>query len=656
MLNLNINYTYVVLFIVFVCLLFNYYHLIKAKTNHFKKILIILRSIILISVLILLVNPNIERLNEENKTVDLIVDNSKSMAYKSQIINKNIEKILNWSSENFIDVNIYLFGDNYREISNINQIDFVDDYTSFGDLFSSHNTNNDIILLSDGINNYGSSEIDYEQFNSINIIGFGDSDYLDLDISIELADTLIQNEKIEISIIINKNIANQKISGKIFLSNNNNNNNKIIGSYNLNKLNSQEITLTLSADELENFNTIYIDNSYQEENYSNNSFNLILDDINELKKKLLIISGSISQNTNFIKNIIKNNLYDYDINHLYRINQSMWNKSIENINFNNYDLVVLDDFPLYEYDSKILNQNMKKYSNKILYFLGPNNFTSNYILNYCDCQYSKLNKNISNRKNEEVYYNNKYYYIQPNDVSFNIKCKDNENFLYNNGNSFIKIKDDMILFLIPNMNSFSSSLQNKELLFDDLLLSIIDNEIYNNNRLFEIFLNSNNITLANESRIDIKFYTTFSNQEIFLNIYKDNNLYNRFNEFNRIDNNHFVKDLLFDSSGDYLVQAELIDNDIKYSSNILNVSVNNIDYELMNKGLNMEFLSVVSNNTGGILYQYTDIDGFLENIEISNVNNVNYTKYDFKNYSYLLLFLVFLLSIEWYVRNKVGLV
>jgi hypothetical protein len=206
------------------------------------------------------------------------------------------------------------------------------------------------------------------------------------------------------------------------------------------------------------------------------------------------------------------------------------------------------------------------------------------------------------------------------------------------------------------MNNFSLNLQNKELLIDDLLLSIIDNEVYNNNRLFEIFSNSNNITLANKSKIDIKYYTSFSDEQLFLNIYKDNNLYKRFNKFKRIDKNHLIKELLFDNSGQYIVQAELIDNNIKYSSNILNISVRNIDYELINNGINMEFLSVISNNTDGIFYKYTDIEGFLENIEISNANNVNYTKYDFKNYSYLLLLLVFFLSLEWYVRNKVGLV
>lgn len=655
MFNINFNYMYVVLFIVFIYFLFNYYNLIKTKRTHFKKLLIILRSIILVFVLILSMNPIIERLNVENKAVDIIVDNSKSMGYNNQIIIKNITRILKWCNENFIDVNLYLFGDHFRQISDINQINFGDEYTGFSDLFNNHSTNNDIILLSDGINNYGLNEFNYERFKSVNIIGFGDSNYLDLDISIKLVDTLFLNDKIEVDIIINKNIANQKISGKIFLSNNINSQ-KIIGSYNLDKLNSQAITLSLSLDEFEKNNTVYIDNSNKEENYSNNSFNLILDNVNQVKEKLLIISGSISQNTNFIKNIIKNNLHDYDISHLYRINKSIWNESIENIDFNNYNLVVLDDFPLYEYDLKILNNYIEESNNKILYFLGPNNFRNNYILDYCDCKYSNLNKNILNKINEDIYYNNQYYYIQPNEVTFNINCKNNENFSYTNGNSFIKIKDNIILFLIPNMNNFSLNLQNKELLIDDLLLSIIDNEVYNNNRLFEIFSNSNNITLANKSKIDIKYYTSFSDEQLFLNIYKDNNLYKRFNKFKRIDKNHLIKELLFDNSGQYIVQAELIDNNIKYSSNILNISVRNIDYELINKGINMEFLSVISNNTDGIFYKYTDIEGFLENIEISNANNVNYTKYDFKNYSYLLLLLVFFLSLEWYVRNKVGLV
>ena len=64
--------------------------------------------------------------------------------------------------------------------------------------------------------------------------------------------------------MINKNINNKIISGNIYLSNEFNKQ-KIIGSYNLDKLNNQTIALSLSLDEFENFNRIYIDNNEYEE-------------------------------------------------------------------------------------------------------------------------------------------------------------------------------------------------------------------------------------------------------------------------------------------------------------------------------------------------------------------------------------------------------
>ena len=92
------------------------------------------------------------------------------------------------------------------------------------------------------------------------------------------------------------------------------------------------------------------------------------------------------------------------------------------------------------------------------------------------------------------------------------------------------------------------------------------------------------------------------------------------------------------------------------NSNFINIKVNKIDREVFVEGLNMEFLSVISNNTEGVFYKSINLDEFLENIEISKVNTVNYTKFDLNNLSYLLIVIIILLSLEWYIRNKVGLV
>ena len=238
---------YIVLLIIFIYLLYNYYKLISARINHFQKLLIFVRSIILGFLFILFINPNILHSSIKNKTVDLIIDNSKSMGHNSKFIYKNIDKVISWGDENLINFNYYLFGNSFRRISNINEINFTDDYTSFSDLFNNFNTNNDIILISDGINNHGSNDFNYEDIESVNIIGFGDIFYLDSDISIELLDTLIINDSIKIDIMISKNINKQKISGDIFL-NNNVINQQVIGSYNLNELNSQTISLFLSLD------------------------------------------------------------------------------------------------------------------------------------------------------------------------------------------------------------------------------------------------------------------------------------------------------------------------------------------------------------------------------------------------------------------------
>ena len=189
-----------------------------------------------------------------------------------------------------------------------------------------------------------------------------------------------------------------------------------------------------------------------------------------------------------------------------------------------------------------------------------------------------------------------------------------------------------------------------------MILSVIDNEIYSNNRLFEIFVDTYNINIDTPLDVKIKLYDHENINDLFLNIYKDSKLYKQFDNLEKISLDLFSKEIVFNKSGEYVLQAGLELYNYNTNSNFINIKVNKIDREIFVEGINMEFLSVISNNTEGVFYKSINLDEFLENIEISKVNTVNYTKFDLNNLSYLLIIIIILLSLEWYIRNKVGLV
>ena len=70
----------------------------------------------------------------------------------------------------------------------------------------------------------------------------------------------------------------------------------------------------------------------------------------------------------------------------------------------------------------------------------------------------------------------------------------------------------------------------------------------------------------------------------------------------------------------------------------------------------MSFLNQIADETSGVFYKYNNYDQFLDNIELSKTNNVNYMRSNLLSYPYLLLILIILLSIEWYYRTRIGLI
>ena len=114
-----------------------------------------------------------------------------------------------------------------------------------------------------------------------------------------------------------------------------------------------------------------------EVNYVNNSFIYTIDKDDLKEKSVLFISGNLSNNTKYIKNNLLTTLFNYEVSHYFRLNNDIWNTNIDKINFNDYNLIVLDNYPLYEKDNIILDNILSEYKNKIIFFKGPDNDFSN---------------------------------------------------------------------------------------------------------------------------------------------------------------------------------------------------------------------------------------------------------------------------------------
>ena len=654
MLKVDFSIIYFVFIVIFSFFLLNYIKLLISKVKKFFYLLILIRSVVIIILVTLIINPSITFSSFSNKTFDLVIDNSKSMKKYSQNLINNVKEIKDWGDKNKINFNFYIFGNSLRRIFDFDEIDFSDSYTDFSDFVNNYKSSNEVILFSDGLNNHGLTDINYKNLNCVNVIGYGNEVIPDLDISIELLDTVISNDSIKINVLVKKNLKNIYSSGSIYLNNKFNKNYSLIN-YNLKENSYQKISLTLPINKTDRFNSIYITSNHFESNYLNNSLELFLPENKFSSKKLLLISGSISNNTSYIKKIIKNNLYDYTFDHIYRLNNNLWSKSINDFNFKDYSLLVFDDFPLYDDDNSIIN-NVESNNQKIIYFLGPNNLSRNYILDFCNCDYKNVDNVVVNKISNEYFYKGNYYTLPSNEVNHIIQCNNDTNMSYDNGNTFISKHKNTILFLIPNLKESSYKIDGSDLIFEDLILSVIDNEIYSNNRLFEIFVDTYNVNIDTPLDVKIKLYDHENINDLFLNIYKDSKLYKQFDNLEKISLDLFSKEIVFNKSGEYVLQAGLELYNYNTNSNFINIKVNKIDSEIFVEGINMEFLSVISNNTEGAFYKSINLDEFLENIEISKVNTVNYTKFDLNNLSYLLIIIIILLSLEWYIRNKVGLV
>ena len=644
----------IILFIIFSLLIFQYRSLLISKKIRLY-ILIPLRIISITILLTLLLEPYLSYLDysSDNK-LNIYIDSSKSVQYNninSDSLISIIQYFKNWKENSEIEIQVFVFGDSIREYGK--QIYLEDNSTNFFDLKSHvernlHVTN---LIITDGNSTEGYSLSDINFDCPVNFIGLGFLNYEDISITdVKHKHSISREDSFKIDFSINSELEIESNSKLIISSN------KLVV-YEENILldkgkNKYNKSIKIPSNNLNPDFQIEVKNSLLIDNKFNNTYKGRVQ-ITDHKKEVLLISGSLNPNTKNIKDIL-NLIPDLNLRHTYK-SKNGWIEEIEKIKIQEYDLIVYDNFPLDNQDSRILSfiENNSALNVKYVLFEGPS-FTLN--------SFNQINKELSieiikrDKNSKYVLLDNHLSKFLPSlDRNFKIyKDKFKEIYLQYSDSTIAIAEDEKYLFLsMPDLSSLSikdlSGIINQriaEIVYkymdsgSSIRLSIPDREIYTNQ--------------------DLKFYLEFpdiyniSDGELVIHNVDLRLKYNiKLNQIKKASDGIRYLDNL--KEGKNILNVSLLNNNKAYKSNSLELIVKDNNLELQEVYRNsddMKDLAIKSNGNYYDIEEYNTIKPWILNsIKIKN-KKIELDVHSFDKFWFILLIT---LIIEWFFRKQKGL-
>ena len=638
---------------------------LNSLPKFYRNLLLFLRGAVIFFLFIILVNPILKTSNEYtyNKKLVFFIDNSKSMLSSIDnnfigYLNENIKKLNNKNINTFL----YTFGDTITNINYLSDISYNAMSTNFnyisqkiGSIDSDYN-----IIISDGMHNEGILEYSDFYDYSINTFQVESLDSTIDDISIKSVnankiDDTYSKIKCDFEVLAKRNYDNIKI-----LLSNDLTKNQEVSSINLKKgNNSLLLDILIENEKLSKNNTLFITELDSEINLINNqkNFNFNINDFKNIKT--LLISGRLSNNTKYIKKILKEN--DLEFIHYFRKND------LESIK-GSYDLIIFDSFPSKKSHLNIINKNEIN-SSKFLYFQGPVNESDLvYANDFLKKSLIKLDiksdsdKNIyfkSNSKNNLV--NGLIAQIAPFNSNYKATKTNLDNCIVdiNSNDLIISNEVDSLFIFIPDLSSLSNETKafykNKN--FDNLVEYLVKKTIKNNN-LINIF-SDRNIYNANEFininlSLDGNF---FEDDKIKLLIENSQGeLISKFDDFEKNNENNYTFSIKFQNEQTLFAQVQIeIENDTYIESNKISFLVKGSSKELSNFGLDQKILEKISFNGNSKSYSINELDKFISNLDNSIQKKIKTKVFHFFNFQFFWFIVIVFLILEWIIRKKRGL-
>ena len=701
-LSININPYLLILFIgiAVTYVIYIYKHTIPQTSKFLRIILIAARSLLLILLMLLIFEPTLTVTDDkENKPlIPVFIDNSSSMFNNDSLVGEQIGNLINEIPTNGnVEYKFFQFGSKVKKVSkdSLSFLDFQEGSTNFENIFAELKKENrnlvSSIIISDGIINDGSGSIyETEKLNiPIYTIGLGDTTKItDVFVNSILSNRFIYKETPTIiaAEISNENLGNEQVNASFFENNKLQESKSIdLNESGINRVTFEYVPKDFGKQKL----TIRVSNLNGDSNVENNVRSTYID-VLENKLNIVVVSGTPTADLSTLIRSL-NSIDEYKVGKIVQISA---NKLVNDNDYKKLDsaqVLVLLNFP-YENTPNVLTEKIRS---KLSRDKTP-------LLNFIGADIRPLQLNAmgeylpftQGKSFEEI------FLAQPvfsetdgslifNDIKNSVRSNDLPPIAYPNGGFKVKpgakviatAKVNNVTTEFPMIIGWNNSLQKSitfigsnywkwRINFDDKNSQIYDQIIYNSIQWLRVLDNQRKFYVKTSKDIyapteEIEFTGELYNDKlepidygsVILNINSSNKNYSL--KLTNDGTGLYNGKISIPAQGDfnYTAVAEVNEKEINRSTGKFNIG--EVDLEKMQTVMQDKYLKMLATLSGGKYTYINNSKKMIDDIETSYRNKTEIStssiSYDPISMDLFLVMLVLLLTIEWFIRKKEGM-
>ena len=608
---------------------------------------------------------------QESQKVDVIFDLSESMMahfkdtnFQPDILKKNIS---GWSAANQVEVKFHRLG---KKINLLEKMIDSDRTTDFSDLpdFIAYKQPDQVLLITDGKATMGRelNDLSLPANIPVHILGVGPlTTGEDLAINrIDLPPRTMAIDTVNLVIRLLSRLT-KKATSKLQILNEEGNNifNQAV-SFDAG-IQKNEIHVSIPAIKFSGLNTAVLNTIKGEMQIKNNQYSFRVN-VQTSQDNILLISGALSHNTSSIKSILQS-LEEVEVNHYYRFDPMRWNQEPSHFLSDNPKIIVLDDFPAGSNDKSLFDEIVKtsrKNQISIVYFEGPkSNLSAGEIIRSHFPYFvpTVIDPDALTPLADETSklgitgINLSAFPPQQRSVKWMTDIQSWVN--YSDGSFMIADKNNIFMISIPDIagNHLKTSVNFISPIYN-LIGKVLLHAFYGNDGFLSLHINGTSYNKGDIVEMQLLPIEKLGLSNFTITAVHSNLDTIRTNCRQELFNGNYICIMALQSPGEYnIIGTAVLPDGKSVGSNEVSIVVQDINIELRELIQDQNTLMRFAHNSGGVYMPIESLDSMFSHIDITPVQfmkNHQISGLSTQNYWWML---IIFLSIEWFVRKKLGL-